>query len=74
LYEASASPPSTLSPGDGRMPDLRGMPLRSAMRALADCNCEVRVEGHGFVVASEPAAGSELPPATPVSLKLSGTL
>ncbi|HYB99625.1 MAG TPA: penicillin-binding protein [Candidatus Limnocylindrales bacterium] len=74
IFEASSAPTSTIPQGSGRMPDVRGMPLRSAMRALADCNCEVRVEGHGFVVASEPAAGDALPPATPVSLKLSGTL
>lgn len=76
LQEASASP-SGVAPvptEPGAMPDLRGLPLRAAMRALASCNCEVKIEGHGFVVSHEPSAGSTLAPAAPVSLKLAATL
>ncbi|MFN2427018.1 MAG: penicillin-binding transpeptidase domain-containing protein [Candidatus Binatia bacterium] len=75
LQEASAAPatPPVALPA-GAMPDLRGLPLRAAMRALAACNCDVKIEGHGFVVSHEPSAGSTLAPAAPVSLKLAATL
>ncbi|MBI5503350.1 MAG: transpeptidase family protein [Deltaproteobacteria bacterium] len=73
LLEA-AGPPTTLQPGSGVMPDLRGLPLRSAMKALGDCNCDVHVEGHGFVVAHEPAAGHPLDTSSSVSLKLAQNL
>jgi cell division protein FtsI (penicillin-binding protein 3) len=67
------APPPVATPS-GAMPDLRGLPLRSAMRALASCECNVKIEGHGFVVSHEPAPGSTLAPAAPVSLKLAATL
>lgn len=58
----------------GVMPDLRGFPLRRAMRSLAACRCEVKIDGHGFVVAQQPAAGSALPPDSRVQLKLAATM
>lgn len=58
----------------GAMPNLRGLPLREAMRALASCDCDVKIEGHGFVVSHEPDTGTVLSPTSPVSLKLSATL
>lgn len=73
LLEA-AGPPATMQPGSGVMPDLRGLPLRSAMKVLSDYHCDVHVEGHGFVVAHEPAAGHPLDASSPVSLKLSQSL
>jgi len=75
LQEASASPaaPPVATPA-GAMPDLRGLPLRAAMRALASCDCDVKIEGHGFVVSHEPSAGSMLAPTAAVSLKLAATL
>ena len=75
LLEASepAGAPPVATPS-GAMPDLRGLPLRTAMRALASCGCDVRVDGHGFVVSHEPAPGSTLAPAAAVSLKLAATL
>ena len=77
LLEASApageAVPLVATPS-GAMPDLRGLPLRSAMRALAACDCNVKIEGHGFVVSHDPAPGSTLTPSAPVSLKLAATL
>jgi len=75
LQEASATPPvpSAATPS-GAMPDLRGLPLRAAMRALASCDCDVRIDGHGFVVSHDPPAGNILGPSSPVSLKLAATL
>jgi cell division protein FtsI (penicillin-binding protein 3) len=58
----------------GTMPNLKGLPLRAAMRALASCNCDVKVEGHGFVVSHEPTAGMAMAPDAPISLKLAATL
>ena len=74
--EASASSPpaAPVATPAGAMPDLRGLPLRAAMRALAACDCDVKIEGHGFVVSHEPSPGSVLAPAAPVSLKLAATL
>lgn len=75
LQEASTSPAApVLATPSGAMPDLRGMPLRAAMRALASCDCDVKIEGHGFVVSHEPSPGSTLAPAAAVSLKLAATL
>lgn len=76
LQEAAATDPAAppVATPSGAMPDLRGLPLRAAMRALAQCDCEVRIDGHGFVVSHEPSAGSTLEPTSPVSLKLAATL
>lgn len=75
IQEASDVPAEdAVAMPEGAMPDLRGLPLRAAMRALASCNCDVRIEGHGFVVSHEPAAGSLLERSSAVSLKLAATL
>ncbi len=76
LLEAAATDPAAppVATPSGAMPDLRGLPLRAAMRALARCDCEVKIEGHGFVVSHEPTAGSTLDPSSAVSLKLAATL
>jgi len=75
LQEASDTPalPPVATPA-GAMPDLRGLPLRAAMRALAACNCDVKIDGHGFVVSHSPPPGSTLAPASGVSLKLAASL
>ncbi len=75
LLEASvpAGAPPVATPS-GAMPDLRGLPLRSAMRALATCGCDVKIDGHGFVVSHDPPPGSTLSPSAAVSLKLAATL
>jgi len=75
LDEASAAPasPPAATPS-GAMPDLRGLPLRTAMRALQSCGCDVKVDGHGFVVSHDPPPGSTLAPSSAVSLKLAATL
>ncbi|HEY2775963.1 MAG TPA: penicillin-binding protein [Candidatus Binatia bacterium] len=75
LQEAAVDPESVpAATASGAMPDLRGLPLRAAMRALASCDCDVKVEGHGFVVSHQPAPGSTLGPQSSVSLKLAATL
>jgi hypothetical protein len=53
------------------MPKLEGLSLRSAMRAMDGCECDVSVEGRGYVFEQLPAAGVQLARATPVTLKLS---
>jgi cell division protein FtsI (penicillin-binding protein 3) len=49
--------PPVVTAFGGRMPELRGLSLRSAMRALDGCNCEVEVDGSGYVVAQRPEPG-----------------
>jgi len=43
------------------MPELGGMTLREALRALAPSGCEVQVEGTGVVVGQEPPPGEAVP-------------
>ncbi len=74
IVTASSGAPVTAPSGSGVMPDLRGLPLRLAMKALGDSNRDVHVEGHGFVVGHEPAAGHPLDPSASVSLKLAQNL
>ncbi len=55
---------------DGNMPDLHGMSLRAAMRALSDCDCEIDVTGSGFIIAQSPQAGTAVAASDAVSLRL----
>jgi cell division protein FtsI (penicillin-binding protein 3) len=57
---------------DGTMPDLRGLSLRTAVRALDGCGCDLRVEGHGYVVSQEPEPGAALDRTASVALTLDG--
>ncbi len=57
-------------PFDGTMPDLHGLSLRSAMRAMDGCDCAVQVEGAGYVVAQEPPPGDAVMQPTEVLLRL----
>jgi cell division protein FtsI (penicillin-binding protein 3) len=59
---------------DGTMPDLEGLSLRSAMRAMDGCECRVDVEGRGYVVAQQPDAGKVVERAEYVRLTLADTL
>ncbi len=54
----------------GTMPDLRGAPLREALRWLAAAGARVEVSGRGRVVAQSPAPGAPLEPGTRVHLRL----
>jgi cell division protein FtsI (penicillin-binding protein 3) len=54
----------------GRMPELRGLSLRSAMRALDGCGCEVDVDGSGYVVDQRPEPGVEVSAADEVRVVL----
>lgn len=56
----------------GTMPDLRGLSLRSAMRAIDGCDCNLRVDGDGYVVEQVPDPGVELEASSNVSLVLAG--
>jgi cell division protein FtsI (penicillin-binding protein 3) len=53
-----------------RIPDLRGLSVRSALRVLAGHNGEIMVSGSGRVVAQVPSAGISVQPATKVILTL----
>jgi cell division protein FtsI (penicillin-binding protein 3) len=55
---------------DGKMPDLRGLSLRSAVRALDGCECALRIDGRGYVVSQQPDPGSVLAPSAAVLLTL----
>ncbi len=50
------------------MPDLGGLTLRPALRALADHSLDVQVEGSGFLVRQTPAAGVPVREGDPVAL------
>jgi hypothetical protein len=50
------------------MPDLSGLTLRPALRALADHSLDVQIEGSGFLVRQTPAAGMPVREGDPVAL------
>jgi len=58
---------------DGTMPDLQGLSLRSAMRAMDGCECRVSVEGHGYVVEQKPQPGTAVENTHFVRLTLADT-
>jgi cell division protein FtsI (penicillin-binding protein 3) len=65
--EDTMTPPGIAMPAvpavtafNGRMPELRGLSLRSAMRALDGCDCEVEVDGSGYVVDQRPEPGVDV--------------
>ncbi|MFQ5351654.1 MAG: penicillin-binding protein [Candidatus Binatia bacterium] len=69
-----ASPPPVVAkkqqPFSGNMPNLVGLSLRSAMRALEGCNCDIQVDGAGYVAAQNPRAGKKLTQMAAVELEL----
>ncbi len=62
--------PPVVEEFDGTMPELDGLSLRTAMRAMDGCDCDVRVEGRGYVVGQKPEAGVQLARAASVTLQL----
>jgi beta-lactam-binding protein with PASTA domain len=52
------------------MPDLEGLSMRSALRMLDGCDCDIAAAGSGYVADQQPAAGTRLAAATPVRLQL----
>jgi beta-lactam-binding protein with PASTA domain len=42
------------------MPDLQGLSARDALRRLVTLGLTARIQGDGFVVAQDPAAGTSL--------------
>jgi len=60
-----------LAAGERVVPDVAGRPAREAVQELARRGFAVRLAGHGFVVAQEPAGGTPLPRGSAVRLTLS---
>jgi cell division protein FtsI (penicillin-binding protein 3) len=54
----------------GAMPELRGLSLRAAMRAMNGCDCEVETRGSGYVVSQQPEPGTEVDEGTRVRVTL----
>ena len=71
----SAAPPvedlDRLAAGERLVPDLAGRAARDAVQELAQRGFAVRLEGHGFVVAQDPAPGASLPRGSAVRVTLS---
>lgn len=66
-----APQPATRAPASpGGVPDLTGMTVREAMRALNPHGIEAAVEGSGVVVTQDPPAGSALRPGQTVRIRL----
>jgi hypothetical protein len=63
--------PPVIQDFNGTMPELEGLSLRSAMRAMDGCDCDVRIEGNGYVVEQKPSPGVVLANASSVLLQLS---
>ncbi len=55
---------------EGRMPDLRGLSAREALRVLAPLGPALRLSGDGFVVDQEPPPGAPLATGESVWLRL----
>ena len=64
----------TVEQFDGRMPDLRGLSMRTAVRAMSGCDCRLSIEGHGYVVAQQPGPGVAVERTAAVSLTLADGL
>jgi cell division protein FtsI (penicillin-binding protein 3) len=60
-----------LAAGERLVPDLSGRPARDAVQELGRRGFGVKLEGHGFVVAQEPAAGTPFPRGSAVRVTLS---
>jgi beta-lactam-binding protein with PASTA domain len=61
-------PADTARPAPRPVPDVRGLSLRAAARALHRSGFEVRVEGWGRAVSTTPAAGASALPGSVVTL------
>jgi cell division protein FtsI (penicillin-binding protein 3) len=60
--------------GETVMPDLRGVPLRRALTALAPLRMPVQILGQGLVVAQTPAAGEPVDAGRAATLTLASPL
>ena len=60
------------APGSRPVPDVSGLSLRAAARALHQQGFEVRLEGWGKVATTEPAAGSAAPAGSLVTVRAGG--
>lgn len=70
----SATAESTAVPTfDGTMPDLHGLSLRSAMRAVDGCDCMVSIDGSGYIVEQKPKPGAKLAASDAVVLRLASS-
>ena len=69
-----APPPpdlESLAPGERIVPDVAGLAAREAVQELSQGGFLVKLAGHGFVVAQEPAAGTALARGSVVRVTLS---
>jgi cell division protein FtsI (penicillin-binding protein 3) len=69
---AAAEAPASASPmgRSGNMPDLRGLSLRAAVGAMRGCQCEIEVQGQGYVRSQLPAPGIPVAASGRVRLEL----
>ncbi len=51
---------ATLGPGEVRVPDMTGWPVRRALRKIAELGASPRVVGHGRVIQQSPPPGAAL--------------
>ncbi len=67
----SAGSPDTASRLARAVPQVAGLSLRAAARALHQAGFEVRIEGWGRAAATEPQAGAAAPPGSTVTIRAS---
>jgi beta-lactam-binding protein with PASTA domain len=58
-----------LAPGYAVVPDVRGLPIRRAINALAAQQLEVGLTGSGVVISQRPAAGQHVEIGTRVAIQ-----
>ena len=68
-WPPAPQPPRAAPPGPRVVPDVAGLSLRAAARALHGRGFEVRVEGWGRAVGTYPPAGSSAPPGSAVTVR-----
>jgi membrane peptidoglycan carboxypeptidase len=70
--EVQVTPEEASAPSSWKMPDLRGLSAREALRTLQKGNFEVEVHGEGVVRSQVPAPGQVLSPGGHVNLRMEG--
>jgi cell division protein FtsI (penicillin-binding protein 3) len=70
VSETTNDPEPSASAAQVRVPDVRGMPARMAVRALSRAHLEPAVQGSGRVFSQAPLPGSAVPSGAAVRLEL----